>query len=229
MHVVAAVRAEWSVARARLWRTRLGPWLALLAAGFAALAIHPWGLTASAAAIQAAMLGAVLAVAFTAGSDLDRATLSLTLTHPTSPGLLTAGRWIAATALAALTGAVSAVAVAVVRHTPAAAGPAAVCAAVAGGAAAAAALAVALGAGNAPVAGLFLYMGLLGWLEPSHLSPDLPAPLRTGLVTLAAALPAPWRYERLARGDAGAWAHAAAWISGGVLLARCAVARRGRP
>ncbi len=228
MHIVAAVRAEWCVARARLWRTRLGPWLALLAAGFTLLATHPWGLAASGAAIQAAMLGGALAVAFTAGSDLDRAALLVTLTHPTSPGLLTVGRWIAAAALAALTGGVAGVAVAMVRDTPGAAGPAAVCAAVAGGAAAAAALAVGSGAGNAPIAGLFFYMGVLGWVAPPDLGPDLPAPVRTGLAVLAAVLPAPWRYERLALGDAGAWAHAATWIGGGLLLAWGAVARRAR-
>jgi hypothetical protein len=226
MHLPAALRAEWCVARARVLRTRLGPWLALLAVSLAALAAHPWGPGPAAAAMHAAMLGGTLAIAFTDASDLDRSALTLSLLHPTTPAALAAGRWLAATALAALTGAVAGTAAALVRHAPQLAGPAAAFAAVAGAAAAAAALVAALEGGNAAVAGLFLYMGLLGWVGPADVAPALPRVMRTGLSALATALPAPWRYERLALGDPHAWAHAAGWIAGGLALARTALARR---
>src|SRR5947208_13755052 len=42
------------------------------------------------------MLGAVLGVAFSVGSDVDRAAVALTLTHPTTPLAVAAGRWLAA-------------------------------------------------------------------------------------------------------------------------------------
>src|SRR5207247_2051073 len=48
------------------------------------------------------MLAAVLAVAFTAGADSDRAALALTLTHPTTPLAVALGRWLAASAIAGL-------------------------------------------------------------------------------------------------------------------------------
>jgi len=48
------------------------------------------------------MLAAVLAVAFTAGADSDRAALALTLTHPTTPLAVAAGRWLAASIVAGI-------------------------------------------------------------------------------------------------------------------------------
>src|SRR5256885_9542859 len=89
--------AEWQLARTRLGRSRLGLWLLLLAAGFVLVARHPVIL-----ALDTGMLAAVLAVAFTAGADSDRAALALTLTHPTTPLAVALGRWLAASAIAGL-------------------------------------------------------------------------------------------------------------------------------
>src|SRR5207247_906641 len=83
--------AEWQLARTRLVRSRLGLWLLLLVGGLVLVARHPVIL-----ALDTGMLAAVLAVAFTAGADSDRAALALTLTHPTTPLAVALGRWLAA-------------------------------------------------------------------------------------------------------------------------------------
>src|SRR5207245_2754662 len=88
------VLAEWQLLRSRLVRSRLGIWLLLLGAAGVWLAARGGPLTVLAPHVG--MLGAVLGVAFTAGSDADRAALSLILTHPTTPLPLAAGRRLAA-------------------------------------------------------------------------------------------------------------------------------------
>src|SRR2546428_8552617 len=100
VHWLRCVLAEWQLVRARLVRSRLGIWLLLLGAGGAWLAARGASLTVLAP--QIAMLGAVLGVAFTVGSDADRAALALTLTHPTTPLAVAAGRWLAAVTAARL-------------------------------------------------------------------------------------------------------------------------------
>src|SRR3989442_3876085 len=94
VHWLRCVLAEWQLLRSRLVRSRLGIWLLLLGAAGVWLAARGGPLTVLAPHV--AMLGAVLGVAFTAGSDADRAALSLILTHPTTPLALAAGRWLAA-------------------------------------------------------------------------------------------------------------------------------------
>ncbi len=94
MHWLRCVLAEWQLLRSRLVRSRLGIWLLLLGAGGVWLAARGGPLTLLAPHV--AMLGAVLGVAFTAGSDADRAALSLILTHPTTPLAVAVGRWLAA-------------------------------------------------------------------------------------------------------------------------------------
>src|SRR2546426_9236369 len=79
VHWLRCVLAEWQLVRARLVRSRLGIWLLLLGAGGAWLAARGASLTVLAP--QIAMLGAVLGVAFTVGSDADRAAIALTLTR----------------------------------------------------------------------------------------------------------------------------------------------------
>src|SRR6184192_4025406 len=83
MHWLRCVLAEWQLLRARLVRSRLGLWLLLLSGGGAWLATRGAPLTILAPHL--AMLGAVLGVAFSVGSDVDRAAVALTLTHPTTP------------------------------------------------------------------------------------------------------------------------------------------------
>src|SRR2546430_9118279 len=114
------------------------------------------------------MLGAVLGVAFTVGSDADRAAIALPLPHPTTPLAVATGRWLAAVtaagivvlALLFVAGAQSSLPTgAVVRAAVAGFGAAA-------GAAGCALLVVARG-GNALAGALLLYIA-----GPSVLSAD---------------------------------------------------------
>src|SRR5881397_2515519 len=100
MHWLRCVLAEWQLLRARLVRSRLGLWLLLLSGGGAWLATRGAPLTILAPHL--AMLGAVLGVAFSVGSDVDRAAVALTLTHPTTPLAVAAGRWLAAVTAAGI-------------------------------------------------------------------------------------------------------------------------------
>src|SRR5439155_21465585 len=115
-----------------------------------------------------AMLGAVLGVAFSVGSDVDRAAVALTLTHPTTPLAVAAGRWLAAVtaggilmlAVLSVAGALTSLPAALlVRAGGAGLGAAA--------AAAGCALVVAARGGNALAGALFLYIAL-----PSVISAD---------------------------------------------------------
>jgi len=228
VHWLRCVLAEWQLVRARLVRSRLGIWLLLLGAGGAWLAARGASLTVLAP--QIAMLGAVLGVAFTVGSDADRAAIALTLTHPTTPLAVATGRWLAAVtaagivvlALLFVAGAQSSLpAGAVVRAAVAGFGAAA-------GAAGCALLVVARG-GNALAGALLLYIAV-----PSVLSADaLRVAQQPGAVTwigiaILELLPGGWRYDALATGDPAGWAHATAWAAGGVVLAARLLARRAR-
>ena len=220
MHCFGPALAEWQIARARLLRTRLGLWLLLIGAGLVALAASPAGPTTRVVATHAAMLGAVLAVAFTLGSDLDRAALELTLAHPTSPAAVVWGRWLAATALAGTLAAVVACGAAWVGPQPERPAALALAALVAAGAAAGCATAAAVLGGNVLTAALFLYIGVAGAVPPSSWESLAPAGVvRRAVAALATVLPSTWCYERLETGDTGAWRHALVWIVGGVSLA----------
>ena len=220
MPLVVAALAEWQIARARLLRTRLGLWLLLIGVGLVALAAHPAGPNPRAVVTHAAMLSAVLAIAFTLGSDLDRAALELTLAHPTSAAAVLWGRWLAATALAGALAAAAGCGAAWVGSRPERPAALALAALVAAGATAGCAAALAVLGGNVLTGALFLYIGVAGAVTPSAWERvALVGAGRGAVAALAAVLPAGWRYERLEAGDPGAWWHALAWIAGGVAFA----------
>ncbi len=228
MHALRCVLAEWQLLRARLLRSRLGLWLLLLGAGAAWLAAHASTADLPALALAVAMLGAVLGVAFAAGSDADRASLLLTLTHPTSPLAVATGRWLAAvTAATCLL--VAWLFVAGARDGFI--GLDFVRVAIAGAAAAAAIAAGTLVAvwsvGNALAGVLFLYIGVLSTLSPDALrSTAPPSALRSVVVAVLELLPGVWRYHGLTAGDTAAWGHAALWVATGVPLAALVLRRR---
>jgi hypothetical protein len=217
--------AEWQLARARLLRSRLGVWLLLLSAGY--VAVRP---PAVMLAVEVGMLAAVLAIAFTAGADTDRAALALTLTHPTTPLAVALGRWIGATALAGLCigGTLGARAALAGLHASDVA-RAAVAGVAAAGAAAACALAAVWIGGNALAAVLFIYIAVFSQFGPPALDGLLGTSIwRSVAGVLQVMAPAVWRYSRLAGGNAGAWLHAATWIAGGVGVAVMSLRRQVR-
>src|SRR2546422_1833185 len=186
--------AEWQLARTRLVRSRLGLWLLLLVAGFVLVARHPVIL-----ALDVGMLAAVLAVAFTAGADTDRAALTLTLTHPTTPFAVALGRWLAASAIAAICVGIACGARAGLGESGApglwraAAGGVA-----AAGATAAGTLALGWAGGNALAGVLFLYVFVISRFGPPALAAllgeGLPGAIGRGVV---GTVPAVWRYGPL--------------------------------
>ncbi|MGH7567713.1 MAG: hypothetical protein ACREL9_01895, partial [Gemmatimonadales bacterium] len=101
MHTLRCILAEWQLVRVRLLRTRLGLGLLLLGAALVGLGLPATGVALAATAVLAGALSAVLTVAFGAGSAPDRLALSLTLSHPTTPGTVACGRWLAVSAVAA--------------------------------------------------------------------------------------------------------------------------------
>jgi hypothetical protein len=163
------------------------------------------------------MLAAACAVTFLVASAADRAALDMVLSHPTSPGAIAWGRWLAATCVAGAVGAAAGVAALRAHPEPAPAALLALVALAAAAATAGCALAAALLGGGLPVAALFLYVTLLGAFGPDELERILaPGPWRTFAIIAATVLPAPWRYEALAHGNAEAWLHVLAWSAGGV-------------
>jgi hypothetical protein len=220
--------AEWQIVRARLLRSRLGIWLLLLAAGFAWLAAGAARDPLLPLALRTGMLSAILCVAFSAGSSLDRAALALTLSHPTTPLAVAAGRWLAATVAAGLVTLAATFAVAALRGAgPGDFLPAAAAGAGAAGAAAGCALLIVWIGGNAPVGAFFFFIAVLSVLSPRGLefltSVGVIRVMGSAVLTLAPAL---WRYRGLAFGDPGAWLHAIAWSAGGVVLGAVVLARR---
>ena len=230
MAFLHCVLAEWQIVRARLLRSRLGVWLLLLGAGLGWLAVGAGRDPLLALALRSGMLSAILCVAFSAGSGLDRAALAVTLTHPTTPLAVAAGRWLAACIAASLVMLASVFAVAVLRGADLVAFTRAVAAGTGAAAAAAgcALLAVWLG-GNALAGALFLHVAVLSVLSPRGLDFLTSSPLIRGVGAAVLEVgPSLWRYRGLAFGESGAWLHAAAWVVGGVVLAATVIARRGR-
>jgi len=223
--VIRCALAEWQLARTRLIRSRLGLWLLLLVGGILLVARHPVVM-----AVDVGMLAAVLAVAFTAGADSDRAALALTLTHPTSPVAVALGRWMSASAIAAIcvgiacgarTGLGDREALGLWRA--AAGGVAAACAT------AACTLALVWVGGNGLAGVFFLYVFVISRFGPAALAALLGERLPGRVVAVVVeTLPAVWRYARLAAGDAAAWVHVTAWAAGGVSAAALVLARRSR-
>ncbi len=224
--------AEWQLLRARVLRTRLGLWLTLLGGGLGWLALSAGGGAAAlnGLSLRLGALSAVLCVAFSAGSDLDRAALRLTLTHPTTPVAVAAGRWLGATAMAAI---VTLAATAAVAWDSGSGGVVWLRAAVAGvgtaGATAGCALCIVVLGGNALAGVLFCYLVLLSGLPPAGLDPLMaPGVWRSTAAAVLHLTPALWRYRGLAAGAVGAWLHALAWMAGGVGAAGLLLRRRAR-
>ena len=223
--MLQCILAEWRLARTRLVRSRLGLWLLLLVTGFVLVGRHPVIL-----ALDTGMLAAVLAVAFTAGADSDRAALALTLTHPTTPLAVAAGRWLAASSVAGICVGLACGAQAgrwdgdAAELWSAAAGGVA-----AAGATAACALALVWAGGNAAAGLLFLYVFVISGLSPPAVAVVLGGGLASRMAgVVVEVLPGVWRYARLAGGDSGAWLHAVSWAVGGVAAAALVLARRTR-
>lgn len=220
MHLLRCIFAEWQLVRARLVRSRLGLWLLLLGAGQVWLSGRAGG-DLSSLALEVGMLGAVLCVAFGAGSDADRASLALTLTHPTTPIAFACGRWLAAVTAATivmLSCLVAAAGANRVGGVPLA--RAALAGTGAAGAVAACTLLAVWGGGNALAGVLFLYIALGSSFSPDDLRRLFgPGPLVSlGAVILDVA-PSVWRYRQLANGEPNAWLHAFVWTVAGVPLA----------
>jgi hypothetical protein len=222
------ILAEWQLVRTRLVRSRLGLWLLLLAAGGVVAGAQAESSDLVGVALRVGMLGAVLGIAFGAGSDGDRAALALTFTHPTTPLAVALGRWLAALT-AAGTAMLMALAPAGLRG---AFGIALIHAGIAGATAAAATAAAALPGvclgGNAVAGVFFLYIAAASEISPDVAEGLVPAGvLRHVWIAIAEAAPGVWRYRTLAAGGGVAWLHAAAWIVGGVSLSAAVLSRRG--
>lgn len=218
MRFLRCVHAEWLLLSPRLTRTRLGISLLLLAALLVSL--NGRGLDPVTVAMQAGALGSILGVSGLVGSGVERAALSVALTHPTTGLAIATGRLVTVVAPAAIV-AIGATVV-VGWHTTAA---------IAGVAAAAAvgscALVLVLLFGRGAAALLFLFMAVAGAITPERLV-DMAHP---GVVRLAMAStlelgPALWHYRDIAAGDLGAILHAIAWTGLGVVLSGGLVARR---
>jgi hypothetical protein len=215
------VLSEWPFLRARLVRTRLGLWLTLLLIALiwidrTAAIPDPLG-----TALRAGALAAVLCVAYLAGSAADRAALALPALHPSSPGAVVAGRWVAATSGAGL------VVLAATAHAAGTAGAAAtmVRCAVAGLATAAVVAACTLAlvwcGGNLLAGCCFLWLAFFGGIAPeAAVRVAHPTLARVALATALEVAPSPWRYRGIAEGDPGAAAHALVWSVMGLVLAR---------
>lgn len=218
MRFLRCVHAECLLLFPRLTRTPLG--LSLLSLGGALVWLSTRGLDPLTAALQAGALGVIIAAAAIAGSESDRAALTIALTHPTTPLALATGRWLAIVAPAAvLTIACNST---MGFHTGTVMAGMAAAAAVG-----ACALDTVLLLGKGAAAVLFLFMAVAGTVAPERLI-DLARP---GVVRLTAASalelgPALWHYRDIVTGDLGALLHALAWTGLGILLASGAVARR---
>jgi hypothetical protein len=226
---VRRVLAEWPLLRTRLVRTRLGLWLLLLTGALLWLERHAPAPDPLGTALAAGALGAVLAVAYLAGSGTDRMALVLVLGHPTTPRAVAVGRWLAATGGAALVVLACAVHSAWATGAVAASLGAALAGLMAAAAIAACTLALVWTGGNTLAGVCFLYLVLLGSVPPEALIGDArPGAVRLVVATLLELAPGQWRYRGLAVGDVGAALHAMAWVCIGLLIAEWRAARLGR-
>jgi len=221
------VLAEWALVRPRLSRTRYGLCLLFLGAALVWLGRHAGGAGGAdtlTIALHAGALGAVVGVAFAAGSSADRAALAISLAHPTTPLAVASGRWFAAV--------IPAAALTLARTTLVGWDTGAALAGLAAaGAVAGFALAAVLVAGTGAMIVLFICTALAGAVPPETIvgvaEPD------AARLAVASALelgPALWRYRDVAGGGGGdqlgAVLHAAAWAALGVVLASALVRRR---
>jgi hypothetical protein len=230
MPPLRCILAEWQLVRTRLVRSRLGLWLLLLGTGAVVEGALAESNDVVGVALRVAMLGAVLGIAFGAGSDADRAALALTLTHPTTPLAVTLGRCLAAVTAAA---AAMLIALAARAGLSGESGIELIHLGLAGAVAAAATAAATLFGvwlgGNAVAGVFFLYIATASGISPDAMEGLLPpGGVRDLGIALVEAAPGIWRYRGLAAGSGAAWIHAAVWIVGGVLLGTVALPRRRR-
>ena len=202
----------------------------LIGAGFGWLATNGAAGGLVAQALRVGMLAAILGIAFCAGSDVDRAAIALTLTHPTTPFAVAAGRCAAAAVAAGLIVLASVTGAAALLDSPLAEVLRAAAAGV--GAATATAgcafLLVWVG-GNALTGVLFVHVALVSVLSPVGLAHLTASPIIRAIGgTVLSVGPSLWRYRGLAYGDVLAWMHALAWTGGGVLLGAIMIGRRSR-
>ena len=229
MNFVRCVLAEWPLLRTRLVRTRLGVWLVLLTGALLWLERHAPAPDPLGTALAAGALGAVLAVAYLAGSGADRMALVLVLGHPTTPRAVAVGRWLAATGGAALVVLASSIHSAWTTGAVAASLGAALAGLTVAAAIAACTLALVWTGGNALAGVCFLYLALLGSVPPeASIGHADPGAARLAVATLLELVPGQWRYRGVAVGDVGAAMHAAAWVGIGLLIAEWRAARLGR-
>jgi hypothetical protein len=230
MPPLRCILAEWQLVRTRLVRSRLGLWLLLLGTGAVVEGALAESSDVVAVALRVGMLGAVLGIAFGAGSDADRAALALTLTHPTTPLAIALGRCFAAVTAA---GIAMLIALAAAAGLGGESGIELIHLGLAGAVAAAATAAATLFGvwlgGNAVAGVLFLYIATASGISPAAMESRLPpGGVRDLGIALVEALPGVWRYRGLATGSGMAWIHATVWIVGGVLLGTVALTRRRR-
>jgi len=222
VHFLRCVLAEWALVRPRLSRTRYG--LCLLSLGAALIWMGRQGADALTVALHAGALGAVVGVAFAAGSSADRAALAIAFAHPTTPLAVATGRWVAAVIPAATLTLTCTVLVG--WQTSAALAGLAAAVAVAG-----VALAAVLVAGTSAALLLFLFMALAGAVPPEAIvGVAEPGAARLAIASALELGPALWRYREVAGGgdQVGALIHAVAWAALGVVLASGMVRRRAR-
>jgi len=166
-----------------------------------------------------ALLVGSLASVVAASASHDRATLALTLTHPTTPLAMATGRWLAAFLPAAALTVICTLPVAPVATTLAGLGAAA---AVSG-----LALALVLAWGSGAAIALFLFMAVAGAVPPERLiALSHPGALRFGAASVLELGPALWHYRDIGQGDRGALLHAIAWAGLGIFLASAVIASR---
>ncbi len=229
MDFARRVLAEWPLLRTRLVRTRLGVWLLLLTGALLWLERHAPAPDPLGTALAAGALGAVLAVAYLAGSGADRLALVLVLSHPTTPRAVAIGRWLAATGGAALVVLASAIHSAWTTGAVAASLGAALAGLAVAAAIAACTLALVWTGGNVLAGGCFLYLALVGGVPPEALIGQAdPGAARLAIATLLELAPGQWRYRAVSVGDIGSAVHAAAWVGLGLLIAEWRAARLAR-
>jgi len=220
--------ADWGLLRARLCRSSLGAWLALLVGGCWAVSRLGGSWDVVTLAVRVGMLAAIACAAGLAGAPEDRAGVAMALCHPTSPRAIVIGRWFAAWSGAVL--ALLAVA-ALDLWLGGATRPSvpALAAGVAGASAAAACALCLVWLGGTPLAlAFFLFLVLCGGAPPEGLvNLERPGALRFAAAVGLEVLPSLWRYRLIAGGDLGASVHACAWTGLGLLGAGALVRRLG--
>lgn len=222
MRFLRCAVADWALLKARISRSRLGVWLALLVGGCWTLSRLAGTWDAVTLSLRVGMLAAILCAAGLAGSSEDRDGLVLALSQPTTPRAIVVGRWFAV-----WTGAVASVLLVAALSGPSLP---ALAAGVAGSSAAAAWALGLVWLGGAPLALLFfLFLAVFGGAPPEDMvNLAHPGPVRLATAVALELLPSIWRYRMIAAADLGATVHAGAWTGIGLITAQALVRGAGR-